>query len=173
VRGMAVHDPPYGNTYITGYVHLRGVGVQNLPTKKMLLHIKSDWKGVAKEDRKTYWERARIDVHEALEFLALYAEKMPEDQLKQVITKESLKPFLEALLRPGTGPWISNAAGSRHPKSSPDWDERRQRLVGICRLLIDELWTVSSALAPKATWYTTHEGEHHRMNGLRALLIGD
>lgn len=69
-------------------------------TKEMRKHVESNWNSIPEEDLKTYLFRLRSQIKQALKDLALVTEKLPEDQLEQVLTAETLDPFFSALLLP-------------------------------------------------------------------------
>jgi hypothetical protein len=71
-----------------------------LLTPKVRKHIEQDWKRIPPEEVKTYLYRLRLRAKQTLKDLTLIAEKLPEDQLRQVLTAESLDPFFSALLLP-------------------------------------------------------------------------
>ncbi len=69
-------------------------------TPEMRKHIENDWERIPPEELKTYLYRLRGKIKQTLKDLALVTKKLPEDQLEQVITAETLDPFLSALLLP-------------------------------------------------------------------------
>jgi hypothetical protein len=141
----------------------------------MLAHIRSNWKGVAEEYKREYKRRARKDVLDSLEYLALYAEKMPEDQLNQVFTEETIKPFLKALVHPQAGIWnpslnkIKDKA--ERERVEKEWRARQKRIVLICKALMRELGAVSFDLAPNANLVLTY-GSDGTIARLNALQVG-
>jgi hypothetical protein len=66
----------------------------------MRKHIEQDWKRIPPEEVKTYMYRLRGKIKQTLKDLTLITEKLPEDQLRQVLTAETLDPFFSALLLP-------------------------------------------------------------------------
>jgi hypothetical protein len=142
----------------------------------MRAHLKSNWKGVAQEYKREYWSRARKDVLEALEYLALYAEKMPEDQLKQVFTEETIQSFLKALVHPEVGVWSPSLSKikdkTERERIEKEWIARQKRIVRICKCLMHELAAVSYYLAPTAYLVLTHGDTDGDIGQLRALQIG-
>lgn len=69
-------------------------------TPKLRKHIEQDWKRIPPEEVKTYLYRLRGKIKQTLKDLTLIAEKLLEDQLRQVLTAETLDPFFSALLLP-------------------------------------------------------------------------
>jgi hypothetical protein len=143
-----------------------------------MVHIQERYKkahgegGLSGSERK-YLLGKRREILRLLDDVAWFANEWPEDQLRQVFTHETLQPLVTAILHPKTGIWPRNAAAWTKHVPNPDFEPRRKRLVTICRVLIEELWSVHHALAPEATRYIARMNTPRwELDGLRALLFG-
>jgi hypothetical protein len=88
---------------------------------------------------KTSLSRVRKEARDAVYDLTLIAEKLPEDQQKQIFTAESLEPFFTAILTMHEEPDVK----------SRELEEQRERIRQICRTLLTVLVEQGSKVVDK------------------------
>jgi hypothetical protein len=118
---------------------------------------------------RTRLHRKRRKILGGIQDLTWLAENMPESQLENLLTKETLGPFMRALLSLETGQYFQR---SKKIMKREDWEKRRKRIVTICQDIIEIFADESMKLAPTAYEVLTAGGNVTTYDLIRAIRIG-
>jgi hypothetical protein len=150
----------------------------NLLSKETVNSAKVEWRNVKKESKAVQLSRLKRDVTETLNGLAVIAncQSVKERQLAGMLSAETLRPFMKALLHPKGGVWPDTKTGPpftlpKDKKSQREWERRRKRIQAISSMMMQELWIVSGVIAPVASSVLVRKG-NFPIEHLTALMVG-
>lgn len=120
--------------------------------------------------------RKRSEISKAIADLTHFANEWPEEQLRQVFTREKLAPFLKALLFPATAIHPARKRSTRRVKGKGagiQQEKRRERLIEICRGMIQLMNESAFLLAPEAYYVLSRSHDSYGPTmSIKALLVG-
>jgi hypothetical protein len=129
-------------------------------------------------------ERIRERLQWALDDLTFAANNLPENQLRQVFTVDKLEPLLNAIITPSKGLYLRFEEGQylhrfkikgrtdvATQEERKDWEGRRQRIVKICKPLLNQMCLEANYLAPES-FKVLETFENQIEAGWKAMWIG-
>ena len=136
-------------------------------SKSMKQYVMNQEKnGYNKETQNVYNNRLKNYAIDALKDLALLAEKLPEDELKDIFNKKTMSPLLRNVFR-------AKLKGNYEEK---EFDQRRQRILRLSWYTLSEIGFKDNAwnLAPDVMNILIKAGLHETFDtfvGLKAIYI--